>query len=419
MKPIYWYAGAAGLLGAAAWCNYRRFAYQPRALGETSFPVEARELRIPMEDRTIYGRLLLPRGHSGRLPTVICSHGLGSSGKAAEGLVGTSLAMSGFAVYCFDFFGGNPRSKSGGAMWEMSVFTEQADLNAVIDAIQALDTTDTDNLFLLGESQGGFVTAITAAQRPQDIRAVIEYYPAFCIPDDARARHKDAIPERETLGRSVLGRVYSENLMDYDVYSILPRYTGPVLILHGDHDRTVDISYGRRAADAYKHAEFVCLPGEIHGFTGRGKEKAAELSYEFLNRVMENDDREEILTIYAKLGKAAMKHEGLDNIMTVPFSGEADSRWFRGAIEPGAVDVQRRRLWKTVRFCADYTLDGTDYTGAKCHIHIINMNEGQGWKPAVHTDSEALSFLNRGNCRAVLQGHKDQLVVRVFARSKN
>ena len=102
--------------------------------------------------------------------------------------------------------------------------------------------------------------------------------------------------------------------------------------------------------------------------------------------------------------------------MTVPFTGTAKSKWFSGTILPGAADVQRRKLWKIDRFCADYTLEGTDYTGEKCRVHIVNVDEGQGWKPTVTTDSKALSFLNGADCKAVLQGHKDQLTVRIFAK---
>lgn len=415
-----WFYGilAAAILVSIGYANYRRFVPRQRALGSKRYSFDTKDLPVDTGERTLFGQLLIPRGIPGKLPTVIVSHGLNSNGKNAKSLVGQSLAMSGFQVYCFDFWGGSLHSRSGGNMWDMTVFTERDDLNAVIDHILTLPTTDPERLFLLGESQGGFVTAITAAMRPKDIRAVIEYYPALCIPEDARKRHHAVknIPEKEHLGPSVLGRAYSEAVFDFDVFSVLPGYTGPVLIIHGDHDQVVDISYGRRAAQTYAHAEFVCLPGEIHGFTAKGKEKAALLSYEFLRRVLEDDEREEILTILAKLHPATMRHEGLYNIMTIPFSGSADSKWFHGEIQPGAADVQRRRLWKTIRFCADYTLEGTDYSGNHCRIHIVNTDEGQGWKPAVSTDSKALSFLNGGDCRAVLQGHKNELTVRIFAK---
>ncbi len=417
MKRTVIAAMTAAALGTAAYANFRRFSYTPQALGDKTYKVKTQVLTIPAGSHTITGELLLPEGISGKLPTIIVSHGLGSSGVNAKKLVGMSLAMSGFAVYCFDFFGGSRHSKSGGEMWEMSVFTEKGDLNAVIAHVKSLDTTDTDKLFLLGESQGGFVTAITAAEHPE-IKAVILYYPAFCIPEDARKRHgaKENIPEREKFGPSLLGKVYSESVWDYDVYRVIPAYQGPVLILHGDSDKAVNISYGRRAAEVYEHAEFVCLPGEIHGFTGEGRKKAAQLSYDFLQRVLSGDDREEILTINVKLSGSSMKHEGMYNIMTVPFTGTADSKWFRGTILPGAADVQKRRLWKTVRFCADYTLEGADYTGEKCRVHIVNVDEGQGWKPTVTADSKALAFLNTADCKAVLQGHKNQLTVRIFAK---
>ena len=66
---------------------------------------------------------------------------------------------------------------------------------------------------------------------------------------------------------------------------------------------------------------------------------------------------------------------------------------------------------------ADYTIEGEDYTGQKCIIHIVNVDEGEGWKPTVATDSRALAFLNGTGCRAALQGRKDKLTVRIFAKA--
>ena len=41
-----------------------------------------------------------------------------------------ALAKKGYAVYCFDFCGGSPGSRSSGSTLEMSIFTEQKDLAA-------------------------------------------------------------------------------------------------------------------------------------------------------------------------------------------------------------------------------------------------------------------------------------------------
>ena len=284
-----WMIGGIAVLAAAvaAYANYRRFVHKPTALIEAPYQVETRSLTVNAGNHALSGQLLIPRGMPGKLPTVIVSHGLNSNAKNAIALVGMSLAMSGFQVYCFDFYGGSIHSARGGRMEDMTVFSEKEDLHTVIERIKQLETTDLENLFLLGESQGGFVTAITAVDHPE-VKGLIEYYPAFCIPEDARKRHgsPERIPEYERFGQSKLGKSYSASVWDYNVYDVIPSYCGPVLIIHGDHDRIVDISYGRRASEVYKQSEFICLPGEIHGFTGAGARKAAALSYDFMKKVM-------------------------------------------------------------------------------------------------------------------------------------
>ena len=48
----------------------------------------------------------------------------------------------------------------------------------------------------------------------------------------------------------------------------------------------MDVSYGKKAAEQYQNAEIVTLPGEDHGFSGKGKITAAHLTYDFLRRQM-------------------------------------------------------------------------------------------------------------------------------------
>ena len=274
---------AAGTLTALSVWNYRRFTLKPQSLGPAAYDVEIRKLSIRAGGRTLYGELLLPKGKAGPLPTVICCPGFGTSFQFCKKTIGKCLAMSGFAAYCFDFYGGCKGSKSGGSMLEMSIFTERDDLSAVIEHIKTLDVVDRENLFLLGESQGGCVAGITAPRHRDDVRARVQYYPAFCIPDDARKRFPSAedIPETYKVFNQKVGRVYAEKLLDFDIYRAIALYDRPVLIIHGDADKVVDVSYGRRAAEVYADAQFVCLPGEDHSFSGKGKLKAAKLAFDF------------------------------------------------------------------------------------------------------------------------------------------
>ena len=128
--------------------------------------------------------IYVPENAGEKLPAVIFSHGFGGNYRVGAQYA-EILAENGYAVYCFDFCGGSPGSRSDGSTLEMSVFTEKDDLDAVIETIRGLDYIDGDNIFLMGSSQGGAVSAIAAAERKEDIRGMILLYPAFVLADRA------------------------------------------------------------------------------------------------------------------------------------------------------------------------------------------------------------------------------------------
>lgn len=89
------------------------------------------------------------------MPAVIFSHGFGGNYQVGMQYA-EALTEKGYVVYCFDFCGGSPDSRSDGTTLEMSVFTEQADLEAVIHMIQGQDFVDKENIFLMGTSFSAF-----------------------------------------------------------------------------------------------------------------------------------------------------------------------------------------------------------------------------------------------------------------------
>lgn len=271
------------------WCETVLFQRKNLKGIPNLYKVRTQVLQIGSEGSKIFGRLLLPMGKEGNLPTVICSHGLNSSYRATEYMIGKTLAGCGYAVYCYDFRGGSYRSRSQGDRAKMSVFTERDDLLQVLDHIRQLPFVDTNRLFLFGESQGGFVSAITADQRSDDIQAMVLYYPAFCIPEDARKRYPnvEAIPEKTGQPGNMMGKAYHEKLYDYDVYRHLAGFTKPVLMIHGDKDTVVNLPYVQRALEVYSNAHLQVLPGEGHGFSPAAIGQAAKLVYEFLKEQTE------------------------------------------------------------------------------------------------------------------------------------
>ena len=149
--------------------------------------VRSEVLYLEADGERIEGILYLPEDGLQTHPTVILCHGFGGNYHFLTGRIAQELARNGYAAYAFNFR--NPDTRS---MLNTSPLTEANTLNIVIDQIRQQPFVDPSRLFLLGESQGGFVSAYVAARRAavqDDICALILYYPAFVLQDDARARN--------------------------------------------------------------------------------------------------------------------------------------------------------------------------------------------------------------------------------------
>lgn len=224
------------------------------------------------------------------LPIAIICHGF----MANQGTVrryARALAEMGYAAYCFDFCGGCViGGKSDGKTTDMSVLSEVADLITVIAHTKSLPYTDAACVTLMGCSQGGFVAALTAARLKSAVSRLILFYPALCIPDDARAgrmmfaRFDPAhIPETFRCGPMKLGRRYAADVLDMDPFAEISPYQGPVMIVHGDRDTIVDIFYAERANKAYiakrtasAPVKLVIIKGAGHGFSRKADKLALE-----------------------------------------------------------------------------------------------------------------------------------------------
>lgn len=248
------------------------------------YEYQTEELYASRDGKQIYGVIYIPQNAGEQMPAIIYSHGFGGSHQYGTQYA-EAMAARGYVVYCFDFCGGSPGSHSDGSTLEMSLFTEQADLEAVIEMMQGMDYVDSSNLFLLGTSQGGAVSAITAADHPDEIKGAVLLYPAFVLVDNANKlfRSAEEIPDTHYFLWMDVGRTYFEPLLGYDIYADIKGYTKDVLILHGDADGIVPLSDSEKAVQVYSSAQLKILPGAGHGFYGDDAEQAIGYITEYLN----------------------------------------------------------------------------------------------------------------------------------------
>ena len=239
--------------------------------------IRMKELSLKRGEASIYGRMYLPQEEKETYPVMILAHGFGGSHEEMVPYA-QMYAEEGIASYVFDFCGGGYESRSDGRVVDMSVLTEAADLSAVIDQIKELDYIDEKNLFLMGNSQGGFISAYVASERKEDVRALALLYPAFVLQDDARMRMKEfsVVPQEYTVMGVTIGRIYADDALSFDIYDMLPKYDREVLIQHGDQDVIVPLKYSQRAVETYPSAELVVVKGAGHGFDGQVRKDAAE-----------------------------------------------------------------------------------------------------------------------------------------------
>ena len=265
----------------------------PEGISERVFECRRGELKIG-------GTEYRPQGDN--LPIVILSHGFMASQDPMRQYA-IWFAELGYAAYCFDFCGGCAMPcESDGKTTDMSVLTEVEDVKALVEYTASLPYTDGGRVILMGCSQGGFVSALAAAELGDRIDRIVLFYPALCIPDDARRGHMmfahfdpQDIPETVECGPMLLGRRYVTDVIEMDPFERIAPYGGPVLIVHGTKDELVLPVYAERANEAYlasipegmtaeERVKLVLIEDAPHGFFGEQDVEAFGYVKEFLNK---------------------------------------------------------------------------------------------------------------------------------------
>lgn len=243
------------------------------ALPPVTYPCQysADELHCTYDDVDIFGTLYTPQNNREKHPAVILSHGYNCIGDDMKDIA-MSFAENGIAAYTYDFCGGSSRSKSSGDSVDMSIETEQENLRHVIDMISQTECIESSQIYLYGESQGGFVSALTGAEMPDRIAGMFLIYPAFCIPDQWLSMNTDQMEEPFDFMGLKLSKTFYDGVPRYDVYEHISAFTNPVLIYQGDKDPVVSVSYVEKIRDSFPDASLTIVEGAGHGFGGKDRQ---------------------------------------------------------------------------------------------------------------------------------------------------
>lgn len=130
---------------------------------------------------------------------------------------------------------------------------------------------DTDNIWLCGNSQGGFVSTVAGIRRQEDIQGLFLLCPAYNAQDFRKMYfERGDIPATFHFSSMTLGRRYITDLDGYDVYEEMKSFRKPVHIYHGTADGLVPISYSERAVRAFPNAVLTRCHGAGHMVSASG-----------------------------------------------------------------------------------------------------------------------------------------------------
>ena len=223
-----------------------------------------------------------PNG-SGPFPTVIVHPEGGKTAKKMKGII-WALASRGYVAVAIDY----KRLIDGSYRKNLLVWRQQSDVTAALLYIKTKAFVDQKRIATLGFSQGGIYSLMIAAHAPNDIRAVVSYYP---VTDFEYWLHK---PRPRLIERFIFKimrnhfRRQSGTKTDKEFRAFLKRVSplpnaekikAPVLLIHGDKDRAASAEESQRLATRLRSlgrtVKLVIIPDAVHIFNFRQQQPAS------------------------------------------------------------------------------------------------------------------------------------------------
>lgn len=358
-------------------------------------------ISIQRDGLTLNGRLDAPS--RSKFPLVILLHGFGGSMEDFDGSIFSRIAAAlvekGIGVMRFDF---NGHGKSDGDFSRMNIFNEINDAIAMLEYAKAQSYTE--DIYIVGHSQGGVVAGMLAGLFPDVIKKLVLLAPAASLKADAQqgrcfnqSYDTNSIPDTVNVdGSHIVGGHYFRIAKNLPIYEITKNFTHPALAICGLDDTVVS----KKAIEQYQKELENCRIEYMHvdhGLWGKDTEKMLGAIAAFLSTELPLPQLEEVLSIDVKINNTEEVATAPTSVRIISFTGSCDTPFFKGEIAGGGADTQI--IFENITsLSARYILNGTDSEGKKCSVFIENNGQiiGDGaiyTTPKIITDSKALKEL--------------------------
>lgn len=268
--------------------------------------VDARTIKHPFtlattgkgEKRVLRGLIVTPASArlahlydnaQGKRPLIVCASGLGVTMGYCRWLIADLAAPVGWTTLVFDPSGIAANATSTGPMENMSVMTEERDLESMVRYARTLPWVDGSRIVLAGQSQGGLASLICADCHPSWVWRLAIDYPALNIPAYVHYMFptKALIPPHVGVMGFQMGHRYATDVWDLRPWTIAARVRVPTLIEQGEEDFAVDPSVSYRLAGTMPSARLVLVPNERHNFHNAGRVTSVARLIAFLQGSLE------------------------------------------------------------------------------------------------------------------------------------
>ena len=230
--------------------------------------MENREFYIDHDGVKLHVKMDFPEKEAEKYPLLILQHGF--TGHMEEPhIIAIARAANeiGFISMRTELYG---HGKSGGSFRNHTIPKWVSEMLTIIDYARGLDYVD--SIYLAGHSQGGLAAVLVGALKRDVLKGLLPLSPAIVIRDAAVegnmfSGHFDPehIPEEIDMGNDgVLGGNYFRTAQMLPVEASAQKYAGPVLIVHGDMDEAVPVSYAYDLAKQYANAQLAIIEGDTH-----------------------------------------------------------------------------------------------------------------------------------------------------------